>query len=148
MLGVPLQGSIDCVLDIVGDPISQSSHQPSRPRFCIRLYARLGRVGFCHDQRTAARRDHLLLSISLRLGLLCVPHDRLGLDYWMPTAHTRELCLAGYYIPGSWVPVGYSRFLRVYRLLHSKGAAIPCRVSRLFLLHFLGVDHFVVLKQH
>jgi hypothetical protein len=148
MLFILLQGSIDCLLDIVGDPIFQSSHQPSCPRLCIRLYARLAWVGCRHNQRTVARWDHLLLSIGLRLGLLRVPHDGIGLDYWILTAHTRELCLAGFFIPSARIPLGHPRLVRLYRHVHSKGSTIPCCLSRLFLLHFLGVDHFVVLKRN
>ena len=114
----------------------------SKPCICRRLLCCV--VGFrcCDHQRSTSWRNHFLLSISLRLGLLCLSHDHGCSIGRCPQIHSirSHLDHYGFSCPRCGIPMVDSCLFCIHWAIYCWVSTSTGCLSSLVLLHVSGLD--------
>lgn len=81
-------------------------------------------------------------------GLLCLSDDRECVHYWIPEINPIELAMDGFHLVVFGLSVGYPIQQCFHWNVHQARTTLFGSISCFLLLHFFGVDDFVVLRRH
>jgi len=119
-----------------------------RPRRLWRSLCRgLGRVSCRHDQRPDAGGNYIFLPVRLRPGLLCLPHDAVGVVHIAVAEDLVRRRLGEHDLGVHGIRLGDEGIDGIHWAIRSSRETIPGRLSRVFLLHVFGLAHSALLGE-